>query len=76
VLRAAGVPLTLNSDDPGMFDTTLNAEYLIAGTTFGLSHDELADLARAAVRYSFADAATKSALSAGIDAALAAHPGG
>ncbi len=71
VLRAAGVPLTLNSDDPGMFDTTLNTEYAIAGTTFGLTRSELAELARAGVRHSFADAATKSALSAGIDAVLA-----
>jgi aminodeoxyfutalosine deaminase len=74
VLRAAGVPLTLNSDDPGMFDTTLNAEYVIAGTTFGLTRDELADLARAAVRYSFADTATKSAISTEIDAVVAAAP--
>jgi adenosine deaminase len=75
-LRAAGVPLTLNSDDPGMFDTTLNAEYHIAGTTFGLSHAQVADLAKAAVRYSFAEPATKSELATGIDAVLAAHPGG
>jgi len=73
VLRDAGVPLTLNSDDPGMFDTTLNAEYAIAGATFGLTPGELADLARAGVRYSFADAATKSALAAGIEAVVAAR---
>lgn len=71
VLRAAGVPLTLASDDPGMFDTTLDAEYVIAGTTFGLTHGELADLARAGVRYSFADDVTKSSLSAEIDAVVA-----
>ena len=74
VLRAAGVPLTLNSDDPGMFDTTLNAEYHIAGTTFALTREELADLARAAVRHSFADAATKIALCAEIDAVAASYP--
>jgi aminodeoxyfutalosine deaminase len=76
ILRAAGVPLTLNSDDPGMFDTTLNAEYGIAGTTFGLTRGELADLARAGVRYSFADAATKAAVAAEIDAVTAAHVDG
>jgi aminodeoxyfutalosine deaminase len=73
VLRAAGVPLTLNSDDPGMFDTTLNAEYLIAGTVFGLSVAQLGELARAAVRYSFADATIKADLDREIEAVVAAH---
>jgi aminodeoxyfutalosine deaminase len=71
LLRSAGVPVTLNSDDPGMFDTTLSHEYLIAGTTFGLDRSELADLARAAVRYSFASDTTKRTVLAAIDDATA-----
>jgi len=67
-LRAAGVTLTLNSDDPGMFDTTLCKEYEIAHSVFGLSSVELADLARAAVRASFRSDAGKRALLAEIDA--------
>jgi len=59
--------VTLNSDDPGMFATTLNREYEIAHEVFGLSPGELADLAKAAVRYSFADADTQATLSAAID---------
>jgi adenosine deaminase len=66
-LRDAGVPLTLNSDDPGMFATTLNREYEIAHEVFGLSVTDLVDVAKAAVRYSFADADTQAALSAAID---------
>ncbi|MFP5346715.1 MAG: adenosine deaminase [Actinomycetes bacterium] len=66
-LREAGVPVTINSDDPGMFATTLNREYEIAHAVFGLSTAELADLARAAVHHSFAPDATKKRISAEID---------
>src|SRR4051794_23592136 len=52
-LVAAGVPVTINSDDPPMFSTTLNAEYAIAAELLGLDAAGVADLARAAVRASF-----------------------
>ncbi|MDQ3474851.1 MAG: adenosine deaminase [Actinomycetota bacterium] len=67
-LRAAGVTLTLNSDDPGMFDTTLCHEYEVAHNVFGMSSVELADLARTAVRVSFRSEAGKRELLAEIDA--------
>jgi len=50
----AGVTVTINSDDPPMFGTTLNREYEIAAALLGLDADGVADLARAAVRASFA----------------------
>ncbi len=50
----AGVTVTINSDDPPMFNTTLNREYEIAADLLGLGERELADLARTAVRVSFA----------------------
>jgi aminodeoxyfutalosine deaminase len=68
VLRAAGVRVTLNTDDPGMFDTDLNREYLTAQRVFGLTELELAELAREAVRASFAGAQTRDRLLAEIDA--------
>ncbi|MEO6605485.1 MAG: adenosine deaminase [Aeromicrobium sp.] len=67
-LVAAGVPVTINSDDPPMFGTTLNAEYKIAAELLELDHAGLAELARAAVRASFADDAVKRDLLAEIDA--------
>jgi aminodeoxyfutalosine deaminase len=67
VLRDAGVRLTLNSDDPGMFDTDLNREYLVAHEVFGLDESELAELARESVRASFAPDDTKSRLLDEID---------
>jgi aminodeoxyfutalosine deaminase len=53
-LLDAGVPVTLNSDDPGMFGTTLNGEYRIAHDDLGLSAAELVALARRSVTASFA----------------------
>ncbi len=68
-LLDAGVPVTLATDDPGMFHTDLNREYLLTHEHFGLSRGDLADLARAGVRAAFCDPARKTALFAEIDAA-------
>jgi adenosine deaminase len=66
-LVAAGVPVTINSDDPPMFATTLNNEYAVAAQLLALDAAGVADLARAAVRASFRDEAGKAALLAEID---------
>jgi adenosine deaminase len=66
-LVAAGVAVSINSDDPPMFSTSLNAEYLVAAELLGLDEQGVADLARAAVRQSFLDEAGKAALLAEID---------
>lgn len=58
-LRDAGVRVTLNTDDPGMFDTDLNREYVIAHEVFGVDRDGLVELARESVRASLAPATTK-----------------
>jgi aminodeoxyfutalosine deaminase len=53
-LVEAGVVVTINSDDPPMFGTTLNREYGVAAGLLGLDAAGVADLARTAVRASFA----------------------
>ncbi len=78
-LVAAGVPVSINSDDPPMFSTTLNHEYAVAAELLGLDAAGVAELARAAVRQSFADEPVKRRLLAEIDSylaqATAANPG-
>ncbi|MDH2430266.1 adenosine deaminase [Sphaerisporangium sp. TRM90804] len=67
-MLAEGLYVTINSDDPPMFATTLNGEYGVVARTFGLGARELADLSRNAVRASFMDEAGKRAILAEIDA--------
>jgi aminodeoxyfutalosine deaminase len=68
VLRDAGVRVTVNTDDPGMFDTDLNREYLVAHDHFGLDRPALVELARESIRASFADPATRDRVLSEIDA--------
>lgn len=58
----AGVPITLNSDDPPMFNTTLTDEYLLLAARFGFTPHELAHLSLTAVHAAFLPAAEKQAL--------------
>jgi adenosine deaminase len=70
-LVAAGVPVTINSDDPPMFSTTLTDEYVVAAGLLGLDPAGVAELARQAVRHSFLDHPGKAAILAEIDAYVA-----
>jgi aminodeoxyfutalosine deaminase len=64
----AGVTVTVNSDDPSMFGTSLNQEYEIAARLLDLDAAGVAELARAGVRASFAPDDLKAAMLAEIDA--------
>ncbi len=66
--RDAGVTVTVNSDDPPMFGTSLNREYEIAADLLGLDEAGVADLARTAVRASFAEEPVKATVLGEIDA--------
>lgn len=69
---AAGLLVTINSDDPPMFGTTLNQEYAVAAALLGAGAPQLAGLARNAVTASFLPAAEQVRLHAEIDSYLAA----
>ena len=74
--RDAGVTITVNSDDPPMFGTTLNREYEIAADLLGLDEHGVADLARTAVDVSFADDDVKTRIRGEIDAYTAGRQAG
>jgi adenosine deaminase len=49
----AGVPITLNTDDPGVFETDLAREFGLAREVFGFSEIELATVMRTAEQFRF-----------------------
>lgn len=61
-LLEAGVRVTLNSDDPPFFHTTLAMEYERAETVFGLSPARIALMTRTAIEAAFIDEATRTRL--------------
>ncbi|MGI3780610.1 MAG: adenosine deaminase, partial [Janthinobacterium lividum] len=68
----AGVPVSINSDDPPMFSTTLDHEYAVAADLLRLDEAGVTDLARAAVHQSFRSSQGKAEVLAEIDAYAAA----
>ena len=54
-LRAAGVKVTLGSDDPPYFGATLQTEYELCVQRMGLTEDDLRDITRTAIEAAFCD---------------------
>jgi len=66
-LRAAGCKVTLGSDDPPHFHTSLKQEYDNAARHFGLDDKALAAITRTAIQAAFVDKKTRAALLARLD---------
>jgi aminodeoxyfutalosine deaminase len=75
-LTGAGVCETVNSDDPGLFDTDVNREYVIAHEVFGLEPEGLVELARESVHASFAPHGVRERILEEIDAYASASIAG
>ena len=73
-LVEAGVAVTINTDDPAYFYTTLTKELTIAASHHGFTLDELADLQNTAIDSSFADPETVGAFRRELEAWLIAGP--
>jgi adenosine deaminase len=58
-LYRAGVPVSLNSDDPNIFGIDLVHEYEVCAREFGFGEIEFAEMNRAALRHSFLPEAIK-----------------
>jgi adenosine deaminase len=61
-LKEAGCKVTLNSDDPSYFWTSLKREYDIASEHFGMNDEELLGVTRTAIEAAFVDRKTRTAL--------------
>jgi adenosine deaminase CECR1 len=65
-----GVPVCLNTDDRGMWDSNLTDEYYTAVTQFHLSWGEIARMGRDSLAFSFAQPEVKARLLAAYDERL------
>jgi len=72
-LVAAGVTVTINSDDPPMFGTTLNEEFEVAAGLLSLDPAGVAALATNAVSASFLPTPDKTRITDEIRAYTASH---
>lgn len=72
-LLDAGLAVTVNSDDPAYFDGYLLDNYVAAQKALGLSHADLAQLARNSITASLLPDARKAELIAEIDLAAAGN---
>lgn len=61
-MMRAGVPFSLNSDDPALFNTSLEEEYARVVDAFDLTVDELVAIVESGITQSFADERTKATL--------------
>ena len=61
-LLARGAPVTLNSDDPGLFAITLSGELELARARLGFTDEMIRQATRNALAASFVDQTTRSAL--------------
>ena len=66
----AGLRVTINSDDPAMFDSNLEQELMLCGHAFGLRENQIVEMLKNSIRASFATEMQKQALAAELDAAV------
>jgi adenosine deaminase CECR1 len=67
-----GIPVCLNTDDRGVWDSNLTDEYYTAATLFQLSWDEIVELGRNSLRHAFVQPEVKAKLLADYEARVAA----
>jgi adenosine deaminase len=66
-LRRAGVPVSINTDDPALLETTLEAEYALCQHAFGWTDHDLRAVARTSIDACFANDDLKRRLRASLN---------
>lgn len=67
-----GIPVNLNTDDRGVWDSNMTDEYYTAVTLFNLTWDEIVQMGRNSLTFSFAEPPVKERLLREYEAAIAA----
>lgn len=66
-LRKAGVPITVSTDDPPFFHTTMRAEYQKLAETFGWDEGVFTQLAKTSADAAFCDADTRARIHSALE---------
>lgn len=66
-----GIPVSLSTDDRGMWDSNMTDEYFVAVNEFNLSWQELLEISRNGIRHSFLSDTQKLKLLSELDARIA-----
>ena len=66
-LRRAGVKVTLSSDDPPHFGSSVGREYALAANAWGYSAAELTEITRTSIEAAFVDEPTRAFLLGQLD---------
>jgi adenosine deaminase len=74
LMLAAGVAVSLNADDPYWFGSSIVDEYTLARDRYGVSDEDLADIARASASRTGMSEERRRTMIAGIEAWLAEAP--
>lgn len=61
-LHRAGVPVTISTDDPPFFHTTMRDEYRNLANTFGWDAEVFTDIAKTSAKAAFCDEATRATI--------------
>ncbi len=67
-----GIPVALNTDDRGMWDSNMTDEYFVAVTNFNLSWPELVQVGRNSLEWAFVEEPIRERMLAEYDAEIAA----
>jgi len=67
-----GIPVCLNTDDRGVWDSNMTDEYFTAVTSYNLTWDEIVQLGRNSLTFSFVEQPVKQRLLEEYDAAVIA----
>lgn len=74
--REAGIPISINTDDPSYFHTTIGQEYRAVQQAFRMTREEMLDISRQAIRSAFVDEPTRQRLLARLDEGNSRRPTG
>ncbi len=71
IYKDSGVPMVISTDDPGILRTSITEEYALAAYRYALKYEDIKNIARNSIKYSFLNEDDKNRISAVYEKKLA-----